>query len=210
MLIILVMISACTNNEKQIASTEAAAVNILKTTNTATFKKVKPGSYVDWRASHLGGVDPRAGKIYCKNATILVNNGKVSNASIIIDMAQMTVESLPEDEAQNLVEHLKSADFFHIEKHPTSKFELTHLASLQGEYNSKVTGNLTILGLSKSITFNANINVSENEVSIKSEDFSINRSDWGLTYHAEGTVGVPLDYLISNSIGFTIAVTIMK
>ena len=71
-------------------------------------------------------------------------------------------------------------------------------------------GNLTMLDVTKSITINANVKVSENEVSVKSEDFKINRTDWGLSYNTEGTAGVPVDYLIANDIGFTIDVTITK
>ena len=33
-----------------------------------------------------------------------------------------------------------------------------------------------------------------------------NRTDCGLVYNTEGTEGVPVDYLISNDIGFTIDV----
>ena len=210
MLIVVVMLSSCVENGKQVESTEAATVNIVKTNNTITYNKIKTGSFLDWKASHLGGIDQRLGKIYYKNASILVNNGKVSNANFVIDMSKMTVDNLPDDDAKELVKHLKSSDFFDIEKYPNSKFELTKIEATQGEYNSKVIGNLSILGLAKSIAFNANINVSENAVSIKSENFSINRADWGLTYNSEGTKGVPLDYLISNEIGFKVNITLAK
>ena len=73
-----------------------------------------------------------------------------------------------------------------------------------------VTGNLTILDVTKSITFKANISINENEVSVISEDFSIDRTEWGLTYHVEGSEGVPVDYLIANDIGFTINLTVTK
>ncbi len=76
-----------------------------------------------------------------------------------------------------LVGHLKSDDFFKVAKYPTSKFEITNIIETSGKYNAKVTGNLTILETTKSISFNTNIKVSDTEISLQSEDFSINRTD---------------------------------
>lgn len=127
-------------------------------------------------------------------------------------MSTLTVENFPEGSSQiaKLKGHLQSADFFNISKYPTAKFELTNLEKTTGNFNSKVTGNLTIKDVTKSISFNANIKISSTEVSIQSEDFSVNRTDWGLSYNTEGTAGVPVDYLIANNIGFTINVILKK
>ena len=210
LLILITLMSSCTNNGKQVETNKAKIPNIINTSTSTSYNKVKEGSFVSWRATHLGGINPRFGKVYCKDARVLVNNGKLRNASIVMDMSKITVEDLPEDDANELRTHLLSADFFDIKKYPISSFELTHLETIQGKYNSKITANLTILGVSKSINFKANINVLENELSVISEEFKINRSDWGLTYHAKGTAGVPLDYLISDDIKFAINVTILK
>ena len=84
------------------------------------------------------------------------------------------------------------------------------MVNTTGDFNTKVEGNLTIMGQTKSIVFSANIEVSDMGVSINSENFSIDRRDWGLTYHIEGSEGVPVDYLITNDIGFTIKVALTK
>ena len=206
------MMTSCNNNGKKAETKEAKNVEVVKTNKTTTFDTVKDGSYLSWRATHLGGLQPRFGKIYFSDARFLVNSGKLTNASVTIKMASLTVESFPEGakEIGKLTGHLLSADFFAIEKYPTSKFELTSIQKATGTHNSQVTGNLTILSISKSITFAANVTISDNEVSIKSEEFSVNRTDWGLTYNVEGTAGVPTNYLISNEIGFTIDVTLTK
>ena len=211
-LAISVIMSSCANNGNKAETKDAENVEVVETSKTTTFKTVKDGSFVKWRASHLGGVQPRFGKIYAKDATFLVNNGELSNATFIINMSSLTVESFPEGapEKEKLTGHLLSPDLFDIAKHPTSKFEMTKLESATGDYNSKVTGNLTMLGVSKSITFSANVDVTANAVAIQSEDFSIDRTDWGLTYNVEGSEGVPVDYLIANDIGFSIQVTLTK
>lgn len=210
MLILAVLFYSCEQNAKPVESGKAKTIITNKTENTTTFNKIKDGSIINWNAAHLGGIDPKIGKIYYEKAIILVNNGKVTNTSLTIDMDNLTVDNLDEDEAKDLVEHLKSEDFFNIKKHPTSAFELANLVEIKGHYNSEITGNLILLGVSKSITFKANINVSENEVSIKSEKFIIDRANWGMTYHKKGTADVPLDYLISDNIGLQIVATFVK
>lgn len=209
--IIIVLIVSC-SNEKKAETKNAVNVKVVKTDKTTTFSNVKDGSYIDWKASHLGGVQPRFGKIYVKEATFLINDNTLTNATVSIDMSTLTVESFPAgaEEIGKLTGHLQSKDFFDIGKFPTSKFELTKLENANGDYNSIITGNLTILAITKSISFNANVAFTDKDVSIKSEDFSVNRTDWGLTYNVEGTAGVPVDYIVSNNIGFTINVTLTR
>ncbi len=211
-LIIGAFLSSCSTNGKKAETKDAEKVKIVENDQTVSYQTIKSGSFITWRATHLGGVQPRYGKVYFKDAKVLVNKGQISNASIKIDMSTLTVESFPEgaEEIAKLTGHLKSPDFFNIEKYPYSKFELTRVQKTEGEYNSVVTGNLTILDVTKSITFNANISIADNEVSIKSENFSVDRKNWGLTYNTEGTEGVPVDYLISDDISFNINLILSK
>lgn len=206
--VIIFSINSCKDNK--IGASEAKTVTSVTTANTIPYTTLRTGSLIHWSASHLGGADPRSGKIYYKDASILVNDTKISNLSVSIHMNTLTVENLPHDAIKDLTEHLKSDDFFSVNKYPTSKFELTNFKTIQGEYNSEITGNLTILDITKSITFKANSIVLDNEVSVKSEHFIIDRSDWKMTYNIEGTAGVPLDYLISDSVGFTVDIIISK
>ncbi|MGB0805896.1 MAG: YceI family protein [Salibacteraceae bacterium] len=202
---------ACSDNGSQTEAKEAVAVEVTKTETTQSYANVAEGSHVYWRAAHLGGVQPRFGKMMLKSAEISATDGTVSNAKVVMDMNNFTVENFEDQESiDKLSGHLKSDDFFKVATYPTSTFEMTSVEAATGDYNSKITGNLTILGETKSISFNANVNVSDASVSVKSEDFVVNRTDWGLTYNVEGTEGVPADYLISNDIGFTIDVTVNK
>jgi polyisoprenoid-binding protein YceI len=205
-------LASCSDNGKQVEAGNAEAVETVKNETTIEYSTIKEGSYLDWRASHLGGAQPRFGKMLAQSANILVNNGVVSNATISVDMNTLTVESFGDDteSAGKLTGHLLSPDLFNTAAYPTSKFELTSIADGVEGFNSVLTGNLTILDVTKSITFNANVSVAENEVKVVSEDFAINRTDWGLTYNVEGTEGVPVDYLIASDIGFTINVVLTR
>ena len=210
-LVIGAFLSSCSNNAS-VEAGDAKEVEVVQTETTTELNTVDPSSSVAWRATHLGGVQPRFGKISLKDAKVLVNNGEVTNATIVMNMASITVENFGDDQKSTgeLTGHLLSGDFFDVETFRTATFELVEVKAGQGEFNSVVTGNLTIKDVTKSITFNATITVGESNVSIKSEDFSVDRSDWGLTYHAEGSEGVPVDYLIADDIGFTINMKVAK
>jgi polyisoprenoid-binding protein YceI len=205
------VLTSCSDGGTKVESKEAEVVEVKTTETTETFTVVGEGSHVDWRAAHLGGVQPRFGKIMVGNAEVLTNNNKLTNAVIEMSMASFTVENFEDEESKmKLTGHLQGDDFFKVEAHPTSIFELTSIEDQAGDYNSKLTGNLTILGATKSISFLANVSTSDNAVSVKSEDFVIDRTEWGLVYNVEGTEGVPADYLISNDIGFTVDVNMTK
>ncbi len=210
--VFIAILGSCSNNGKKAETGEAKKVIKKNNSNSNNYNKIKSGSVVKWRASHLGGTNKRFGNVFLKSAEVSVNKNQIANAKILIDMNSLTVESFPtgSDEKRDLTKHLKSGDFFDVQKYPVSKFELTGIKKISGDYNSELTGNLTIKDITKSISFKANVNVDDDAISIKSEDFSVDRTDWNLKYHMKGSPGIPVNYLISNDIGFTIDATITK
>lgn len=81
-----------------------------------------------------------------------------------------------------LTKHLKTADFFDVAKYPEASFVSTSITP-GGEKGAThtVTGNLTMHGVTKAITFPATINVTQDTASVDS-NFSINRKDFGINY----------------------------
>jgi len=209
--VIALAFTAC-KSDKKVETSTAKEVEVVKKVDTQTFKTVANGSQLKWRATHLGGLQPRFGTVQVKEAVVLVNDEKVTNGKFVIDLNTLTVDSFEkgDERKDELQKHLKSDDFFNIEKHPTVTFEMTKLTPLTGDYNSEMTGNLTISGVTKSITFKTNVAVHPDAVAFNSEDFTVNRQDWGLSYHSEGDEGIPKDYLIDNGIGFTVNVKVEK
>lgn len=179
---------------------------------TGTFATVDANSNMEWHAAHLGGVQPRYGKISVSEAMAMVENGKLTGAKAVVDMNSFTVDNFGDDAetAAKLAGHLKSGDFFLVDSFAVSTFEMTGMESTEGEYNSVITGNLTIKDATQPVSFNANVNVSDDQVSVMSEKFAIDRTQWGLTYNVEGTAGVPADYLISNTVEFQINLMLNK
>ncbi|OWK40513.1 YceI family protein [Fimbriiglobus ruber] len=94
----------------------------------------------------------------------------------------VTIEtgSLYSDNAK-LTEHLKAPDFFDVKTNPTAKFTSTKVEK-DGEVY-KVSGDLTINGKTKAISFPASVTVADGKLTLASE-FKINRNDFGITYGA--------------------------
>jgi polyisoprenoid-binding protein YceI len=107
------------------------------------------------------------------NGEIHVANGTVSHAKVTIDTTSIYSDN------DRLTGHLKGADFFDVEKFPTAVFETTSITGSGA--NSNVTGNLTLHGVTKQISFPAKIDVKDDAVTVIAA-FSINRMDFGIKY----------------------------
>jgi polyisoprenoid-binding protein YceI len=80
---------------------------------------------------------------------------------------------------ERLTGHLKSPDFFEVETYPTATFESTSIVAQEGGH--LVTGNLDLHGVTKSVSFPAQVAVSPDRITAQAE-FSIKRFDWGIVY----------------------------
>jgi polyisoprenoid-binding protein YceI len=93
----------------------------------------------------------------------------------------MKTDSLTTD-TPDLTKHLKTADFFDVAKFPEATFVSTSIKP-GGEKGAShtITGNLTLHGVTKAVTFPATINVTPDVATVDST-FSINRKDFGINY----------------------------
>ena len=89
-----------------------------------------------------------------------------------------------------LTGHLKSPDFFDVQQFPVATFTATTIE--QSGAPQKVTGNLDLHGVKKSVSFPANIRVANDAVTVKAE-FAINRRDFNINYP-----GMPNDLIRDN------------
>ena len=82
----------------------------------------------------------------------------------------------------DLTKHLKTADFFDVAKYPEATFVSTAIkAGGENGASHTVTGNLTMHGVTKSVTFPATITVTPDVATVESS-FAINRKDFALNY----------------------------
>ena len=176
-------------------------------------------SKVDWKAFHKGGFAPRWGILNLKSGEITVENNAVTSGEFVIDMTTLKVDPASVTEADkkpaDLEAHLKNADFFDVEKQPTSDFKITSVADLAGELpkdavagaNKTISGNLTLLGKTLNVSFPAKVTVAEGKASIEAK-FTVNRADWGIKFGTDETD--PAEWMISKDIEIGINVTASK
>jgi polyisoprenoid-binding protein YceI len=114
---------------------------------------------------------------------------KVSGSAVLAEGAglKITVDidttSLYSDN-EKLTGHLKAADFFSVKEHPTAKFTSTKIE--KGDKGFIVTGDLTLVGKTKQISFPATITTGDSLVI--NATFAINKTDFGMTY-GQGKIG---------------------
>jgi polyisoprenoid-binding protein YceI len=140
--------------------------------------------------SHTGGFKQFAGTVAMPaddptGATIQV---EIQTASLFSDNPKLT-------------QHLKSPDFFDVRTHPTATFISTAIksgATAGGTHT--ITGNLTLHGVTKSVTFPATVKADAGGVTIDST-FALPRKEFGMTYG---------DGMIHNDVTIKLAVKAAK
>lgn len=116
-----------------------------------------------------------------KNLTGTIDfvNNKPEESTVTVDID--TGSAYSDDE--KLTGHLKSADFFDVEKYPKATFKSTNIVAdpARGSEAYTVTGDFSLHGVTKSISFPATIKAGPDTVEVAAE-FSVNRKDFGIVY----------------------------
>lgn len=122
-----------------------------------------------------------------EGGTFVTDGDKLVGGEFNIDMSSIICIDLENaDMNAKLVSHLKSEDFFFVDSFPTATFAITNVESIDGgEFNSVVKGNLTLRGVTKGISFKAVVKVNDGVVSAKSEEFVLDRTQWGVEYKSK-------------------------
>jgi polyisoprenoid-binding protein YceI len=76
--------------------------------------------------------------------------------------------------------HLRSADFFDIDNHPDISFAVDGASPADG--GVRVTGSLTIRGITRPAALNATVSSVDGELSLDGE-LDVNRTDFGMTWN---------------------------
>jgi len=215
--ILALTVASCKNNNanaeqavEQAADQAAAAVEQAATAVmvSGTYT-VEPSSVVEWVGKKPTG--QHTGTIGLQSGNFTVENGKVTG-DFTIDMNSITVTDITEADGKlDLEAHLKGtgkedgADhFFNVKTYPTGTFKLT---SFDG---ANVTGDLTLKGKTKTISFPATLTITDNEVTLESKPFEINRVDFGVNYASKSVFGDLKDKFINDEIELVVKVKAKK
>ncbi|MGB5809960.1 MAG: YceI family protein [Polyangiales bacterium] len=118
--------------------------------------------------SHEGGFTRFAGTVDVRDPL---------EASII--RIEIETASLYADK-EKLTKHLKSPDFFDVAKYPSASFNSTKIVKTGSGHS--ITGDLTLHGQTKSITFPATIAQGADGGISGNAEFAIDRQDFGIKY----------------------------
>jgi polyisoprenoid-binding protein YceI len=142
------------------------------------------------------------------NGAIELNEAEYTKSKLKVSIDAATINTRdPQRDA-----HLKSADFFDVEKFPALTFQSTDIEQISDD-SFAVTGDLTIHGVTKSVTFDAE------EVSVPSKDpwgnlrigltaqTKINRKDFALTWNATLETG---GFLVGEEVTITVDAQFVK
>ena len=150
-----------------LATVVAAGADSYKLTgdNTKiTFVGTKPGG------KHDGGFKKLSG-----TATVADSNVETMRIEVEIDTDSLYTD----DPSGKLTGHLKNPDFFGVKDNPKATFKTTKVERTDKGYT--ITGDLTMIGKTKSVSFPATATVSGDTLTLNA-DFSIDRTDWGMNY----------------------------
>ncbi|MEM7135333.1 MAG: YceI family protein [Myxococcota bacterium] len=129
--------------------------------------------------SHPGGFTKFAGTVDVRDPL------EDSIVKVEIETASLYTDS------EKLTNHLKSPDFFDVAKYPSASFTSTKIVKT-GDGHA-MTGDLTLHGQTKTVTFPATLTKGEGGGVAGRAEFAINRHDFGITYP-----GMPDDLIRDN------------
>ena len=134
-------------------------------------------STVTWKAykvtgSHTGTVDLNSG-------ALMFDGNTLTGGEFEVDMSSLTATDLEGEYKDKLVGHLKSDDFFSVSSHPSSKLVFTGVKST-GKNSYEVTGDLTIKGITKPITFDLSVYGSKATATMK-----VDRTEYDVRYGSD-------------------------
>jgi polyisoprenoid-binding protein YceI len=139
--------------------------------------------------------------------TLHLDGANPANSTATLDVKMESIETGNTDRDG----HLKSSDFFKIDEFPVMTFRSTKAEALGGD-DYRITGDLSLLGVTKSITIDLEFNGAAkdpfgNERVGFEGKAEILRSEWGLTWNAALETG---GMLVSDKIKLNFDISAIK
>jgi polyisoprenoid-binding protein YceI len=183
------------------------------TASAEVYKIDTTASSVQWKAGkkigsfHDGDVKVKDGKVETDA------KGQIKSATVVVDMKTIGNSDMKDkpDMQKKLVGHLSSDDFFKVDKHPESTFELTSISPKAGSKDEYVVkGKLTMIGSSQPVEFPAKISNDKSTIT-GTGTVKIERLKWGLQY-GSGSIfkSLTADKIINDSFDLTLNLVAKK
>ncbi|MBE9460271.1 YceI family protein [Dyadobacter subterraneus] len=152
-------------------------------------------SKVVWVGKKVTG--EHTGNVPISSGTLILDKDKLKGGSFVLDTKSLTVTDLTDNDSNGkLTGHLKGADFFAVDKYPTSKLDITSVTA-KGANVYDVTGKLTIKGITSDITFPATVKADGKSASATAK-ITIDRTKYDIKFRSTNFFENLGDKAISN------------
>jgi len=168
-----------------------------------TYKVDASKSSITWVGKKLTG--SHNGTIDLQSGSLSFNGKKLAGGNFVIDMT--TIKDA--DKSANLEKHLKADDFFGTDKFASSTFTIKKVAGNGNTVN--VTGDLTIKGITNSITFPATLVWNaDGSVTASADKVSVDRTKYGIKYKSKSIFPEIGDKMINDEFELAIKLVAKK
>ncbi|TCD00955.1 two-component regulator propeller domain-containing protein [Pedobacter psychroterrae] len=147
-----------------------------------------------WEGTRFLGDGSHTGDVDILKGELLIENRRLVGGAVEVDMN--TIENFVDQRSFNQL-----PAFFDVKKFPVSTFSITKVETvsdgktegrngnmtIEGVASIKVTGNLSIEGITKAVTFPANMLFKDgmDGTVVMNGTLTIDRTDWGIGYRSE-------------------------
>lgn len=157
-------------------------------------------SSITWEGKKFAG--SHNGTVNLTSGTLAFNGKKLAEGGFVVNMT--TIKDA--DKNAGLEKHLKADDFFGAEKFPAANFVIKKVDGSGANVN--VTGDLTIKGVTSSITFPATIAWNADKtVTATADKITIDRTKFGIQFKSKSVFSNIGDNFIYDD--FTLAVKLV-
>ncbi|MBS1616516.1 MAG: YceI family protein [Bacteroidetes bacterium] len=188
------LLASCQSDPKADKAQTGAAVKI-EASSGHQYQADLNQSRVEWTGSKPIG--KHHGSFNLQTGSLSLQDGNITGGLFVMDMNSLNVLDEDTNGIFKLSGHLMSNDFFDVAAYPTARFEISSVTPgvtassdelVMKDATHTVTGNLTLKGVTKSISFPARISVEHNQVMAQA-NFNIDRTNWGLVYGNDKSLG---------------------
>ncbi len=134
-------------------STKVEEVTISGTYNTAE------GAAITWKAKHYADEDFVHIGTVPTSGNVVVDNNAIIGGEFTFDLVSLDEEG-DTDYTKMLEGHLQDSTFFNTMVFPTATFKIT------GAEAGKIMGDLTVIGVSQSVTIEGELSITDTEVAL--------------------------------------------
>lgn len=180
-IVVLFALFLVTNLNAQSTAKSAKATSATTATSVKVSSIDIAKSYIAWIGKKIMG--QHSGKVKLQSGSVTTKKGVLAGGNFIIDMQSITCEDLTDANYNDkLIGHLRSTDFFNVEQFPTATLKIVKVLKLTKKINTyNLTADLTIKGITKSITFPATFKAVGNGFE-GTANITIDRTLWDIKY----------------------------